>query len=184
MPGTVQSEEFDIGANGSAFYIPNNGVPDPEEKPADVNLEDSGDGSLYVSSTSGGQWMNYTVNIAQTRSYTFEARVSSVNSGNTFHVEVDGVDKTGPILIPNTGAANVFNFVSVEDIFLDAGQRMIRLVVDGSGANKGNFDYFTISPYDPVVYCNPDYWELESCHMTGGYWDYDLCACNYGPLGY
>jgi hypothetical protein len=126
--------------------------------------------------------MNYTVNIVSTGSYSFEARVASPYSGNTFHVEVDGVDRTGPIYIPNTGSGDAYQFVVVNDIWLDAGQRIIRVVTDGAGSGKGNFDYFTINPYYPPQFCDPAWWELQDCQNGGGSWDYGLCACNYGCL--
>ena len=64
--------------------------------------------------------MNYTVNISSAGTYTFEARVASPFSGGTFHVEVDGIDRTGPVSIPNTGSGSAFQFVTVNDIWLDA----------------------------------------------------------------
>ena len=184
VPGMIQAEQFDIGDNRSAYYIPLAGMLNPEEKPDDVKLYDAPGGSVYIGSTSGGQWMNYTVSVAATGNYTFETRLASATGGNTFHFEVDGVNKTGPIPIPNTGSAQNFQFVRVENISLDSGQRNVRLVIDGNGHNTGSFDYFTISPYDPAEICNPSSWELNSCTQSGGYWDYALCGCNYGPLGY
>ena len=111
--------------------------------------------------------MNYTVNVASTGSYSFETRVASSGSWNTFHVEIDGVDRTGPIYIPNTGSGDAYQFVTVNDIWLDAGQRVIRVVIDGSGAGKGNFDYFTINPYFPPQFCNPEWWEIQDCQNAG-----------------
>lgn len=52
----------------------------PQVMPIAGNEEQS-----YVP-TSGGQWMNYTVKVASNGSYTFEARVASPFSSNTFHI--------------------------------------------------------------------------------------------------
>ncbi len=51
-------------------------------------------------------WMNYTVNVAASGTYTLEARIAwGDTQGGTFHIEFDGIDKTGPIQIPNTNWA-------------------------------------------------------------------------------
>lgn len=184
VPGRVEVEQFDVGANGEAYSVPGSGFAGIEKGSPDVSVYTAADGSSYVGSTFGGQWMNYTVNINSSGSYTFAARVASPSGGNTFHFEVDGVDKTGPIYIPATGSWEAFQFVTVDDVWLDAGEHIMRLVIDGAGQHFGNFDYFSISPYSPPTYCSPEWWEIQNCQNSGGYWDYGLCYCNYGPIHY
>lgn len=180
IPGTIEAEQFDQGSNTAAYYIPFTGELDPEEKPVDVDISDAQNGIRYVSSTLGGQWMNYTVNISSSRSYTFDTSVASSAGGGTFHFEVDGVDKTGPISIPYTGSDSTFQSVVVDDIYLDAGQHSVRLVVEGTGQNVASFDSFTVNPYIVPEVCDPPYWEIENCQWSGGYWDNYFCQCNYG----
>lgn len=180
IPGTIEAEQFDQGSNTAAYYIPFTGVLDPEEKPVDVDISDAQNGIRYVSSTSGGQWMNYTVNISSSRSYSFDTSVASSTGGGTFHFEVDGVNITGPISIPNTGSDSTFQSVVVDDIYLNAGQHSIRLVVEGTGQNVASFDNFTVNPYIAPEVCNPSYWEIRDCQYYGGYWDNYFCQCNYG----
>jgi hypothetical protein len=183
VPGVIQAERYDgTGADGvSGSFVPDDGnnPPDilvynyPEVLPI-PGAEESG----YVP-TVGGEWMSYTVNVSASGYYTFTARVASANNSNTFHLEVDGVDVTGPIYIPNTGSGNTYQFVSVDNIPLEGGQRTLSVVVDGAGPDKGNFDYFTVDPYYPPQYCNPEWWEIQDCQNSGGSWDYGLCGCAY-----
>ncbi len=140
-------------------------------------------GGSYVP-TVGGQWMNYTVNVSSSGSYTFEARVGSAIPGNTFRLEVDGVDVSGPIDIPYTGSETSYKFVSLNDIWLAAGPHVVTIAVEGTGTNKGSFDYFTFSPYTPSNECNPSLLELRNCRTTGGDWDYNMCSCGYGGVTY
>lgn len=179
IPGIIEAEQFDIGNNTEAYYIPFTGQLDPDEKPVDVDVYNAQDGSRYVGSTSGGQWMNYTVNISSTGSYSFDTRVAS-SVGGTFHFEVDGVDKTGSLVIPNTGSSSAFQSVIIDDIYLDAGQHTVRLVIEGSGENVASFDNFSVNPYLVPETCNPQYGEIENCNWNGGYWDNYFCQCNYG----
>lgn len=183
LPGVIEAERYDTtGDDGTAgSLVPDDGTGDPGvinyNTPQVLPISGSEDQS-YVP-TAGGQWMNYTTNVASSGSYSFTARVASANGGNTFHFEVDGVDRTGPLYIPNTGSADAYQFVTIDDIWLDAGQRVVRVVVDGTGDGKGNFDYFTINPYFPPQVCNPEPWEIQDCQNSGGSWDYGLCGCQY-----
>jgi len=115
--------------------------------------------------------MSYTVNLASSGNYTFTARVASPNSWNTFHLEVDGADITGPIYIPNTGSGDTYQFVGFDNIPLVAGQRTLSVVIEGSGAGKGNFDYFTIEPYFPPPV-------LSALRDTQGRPDHKFARCN------
>ncbi|HKR61671.1 MAG TPA: carbohydrate-binding protein, partial [Pyrinomonadaceae bacterium] len=183
IPGAVQAENYDsTGPDGTSGSF----VPDDGSSPADIiaynypqvlpvpGAEENG----YVP-TVGGQWMSYTVNVASSGYYTFTARVASASTWNTFHVEVNGVDVTGPVYIPNTGSGEIYQFVSVNNIPLEGGQRTLSVVIDGSGPDKGNFDYFTIDPYYPPQICDPEWWEIQDCQNSGGSWDYGLCGCVY-----
>jgi len=170
IPGAVQAEEFDIGDYGVAFSVPPPADPNDEEG-SSVDTYDASDGSTSLMSVSG-QWTAYTVNIAASDTYTLNARVASPY-GSVFHVDVDGVDKTGSISIPNTGSWDSYQMVTVSNIALDGGQHVMTIVMDSGG---GNVDYLTWSVYRP---CNPTNFQLTSCWNHGGDWDYDICRCVY-----
>ena len=55
-----------------------------------------------------------------------ETRLASLGAGGTFHVEVDGVDRTGPIPVPDTGAWDTWQTIGSTAIPLTAGQRVLR----------------------------------------------------------
>ena len=180
VPGVVEAERYDTtgddGTEGS--FVPDDGITDPMNNyPQVLSISGSEDQS-YVPAT-GGQWMNYTINVSSSGNYSLMARVGSLTTGNTFHFEVDGVDRTGPIAIPYTGSADAYQFVTVNDVWLDGGQHLMRVVVDGNGPSAANFDYFTINPYFPPQVCDPQPWEIQDCQNSGGSWDYGLCGCQY-----
>ena len=186
VPGRVEAERFDEDNNVAGAFVPDDGSYGSGDDvlylyPLVNPL--SGGGSDYVW-TVGGQWMNYTINVASSGSYTFEARVASPSSYNTFHVEIDGANVTGSMSIPNTGSGDAYQPVAFENIWLEAGRHVVSIVVEGAGQGKGNFDYFTFSPYTPPWICDPPWWETQNCQQSGGYWDYGLCACNYGGYYY
>ena len=60
--------------------------------------------------------------------YLLETRVASGNPGGTFHLEFNGVDKTGLIDVPNTGGWQTYQTVVKTGISLAAGQQVVRVV--------------------------------------------------------
>jgi hypothetical protein len=94
------------------------------------------------------EWLKYSVSVAQTGSYTLEARVASVGAGGIFHVEVDGVDTTGPLNVPSTGGWQIWQTITTGRVSLTAGPHVLRVVFDTNGASGwwGNLNYIRWSP--------------------------------------
>ncbi len=168
IPGTIQMENFDSGAEGSAYHDTTSGShgqdydqpgnPTPSfRQPTDVDIYKwSGYSNGYLVLGHAGEWLNYTVSVATTGAYNMQAQVAwggAAGSLGTFHVEVDGVDKTGPIQIPDTNWT--FATVNKSGIQLTAGQHVLRVVWDTNAGNGyvGDIDYLSFqaasgqSPY-------------------------------------
>jgi len=128
-------------------------VVSPTSTPVDVGLTtDQFSGGYYVGWTREGEWLKYTVNATETDSYVLGVRVANVGSGAQFRLEVDGVDVTGPVSVPNTGGWDVWQTVSLSGITLTEGQHVLRLVmvtrnVENSGV--GNFGYILFESVNP-----------------------------------
>ncbi len=91
--------------------------------------------------------MNYTVNVISSGTYVFGTRVASRKPGGTFHVEVDGVNVTGSMSVPNTGGLQRWTDISTR-VTLMAGIHTVRVVFEAVGQSGaiGNFNYFTFRP--------------------------------------
>jgi hypothetical protein len=79
--------------------------------------------------------------------YRLDARVASRGAGGTFHVEVDGADVTGPLVIPDTTAWQNWTTISHDATVLPAGPHVLRVVVDRSGSDGvvGNLNWIELS---------------------------------------
>jgi hypothetical protein len=73
--------------------------------------------------------------VSATGTYALELRVASASTGGTLRVDVDGVDVTGTLVAPNTGAWQAWGTIRKDGIVLQAGQHRIRLVFVGAGTN-------------------------------------------------
>jgi hypothetical protein len=153
LPGTFQAENFDEGGQFVAYYDTSSGNKGGVYRAADVDLASTADagGGYYVGWTKAGEWLKYTVNVTTAGTYPLETRLANLGTGGKFHVEVDGVDKTGPLAIPNTGSWDTYQTFSTPAISFTAGQHVIRVVFDaaGTGGGVGNYNWFRISASSP-----------------------------------
>ena len=147
LPGTIQLEDFDQGAAGVAYRDLSAGNSGGEYRATDVDIEACDEGGFNVGWVYPGEWLRYTVNPSQSGTYTLEFRVASEGAGGTFHIEVNGVDRTGPISIPDTGGWQNWTTVTRSGVNLSAGSQAWRLVVDavGDGGDVGNFNYLRVT---------------------------------------
>ncbi len=88
----------------------------------------------YLIVMQAGDWMNYTADVAQTGTYTLQAKVAWGDAvGGTFHVEVDGVDKTGSLQIPNTGWGT--QTITKTGVAMTAGRHVLKVVAETNASN-------------------------------------------------
>jgi hypothetical protein len=147
IPGTLQAEDFDEGGAGIAYTDTTAGNAGGQYRATDVDIESSSDagGGYNVGWTRPGEWLIYTVNVTSAGSYTMEFRIASPTGGGTFHLEVDGVDSTGPMIVPNTGGWQSWTTVT-DQVTLAAGPQQWRLVFDGASGSVANVNYIRVVP--------------------------------------
>ena len=149
LPGTLQAEAFDEGASGVAYLDNSPGNDGGQFRATGVDIEATSDagGGYNVGWAFAGEWLKYTVNVGAAGTYDIEARVASAGAGGTFHIEVNGVDRTGPFTVPNTGGWQTWVTIRKTGLALAAGQQTWRLVMDTNGATTavGNFNYIRVT---------------------------------------
>jgi hypothetical protein len=146
IPGTIQCEDFDDGGLGVAYSDKNPSNDGNQYRTTGVDISVCSEGGFEVGSVFAGEWLEYTVEIASAGSYTVEARVASAGAGGSFHIEFDGVNKTGAIAVPNTGAWSSYRTAAKTAISLGAGRQVMRVAMDSNGQTGavGNFNYIRI----------------------------------------
>ena len=128
--------DVDTGNNGGAY------------RHDDVDIQPCTDGAACynVGWIVPEEWLAYDVNVSASASYVFTFRVATPNDDGSFHVEVDGVDVTGTIHVPNTGGWSSFRNVRSKAIDLTAGRHTVKLVAD---ADYFNLNYINVKPSTP-----------------------------------
>jgi hypothetical protein len=144
IPGKIQAEDFDYGGEGIAYHDIEAANQGGQYRPLEgVDIESCADtgGGYDVGWVRTGEWMEYTVNVGFAGAYTIEARVASnAAASGIFHIEFNGVDKTGNISVPVTGGWQNWTTVSAT-VTLSAGTQIMRFV---SSTNDFNINYFNI----------------------------------------
>jgi endonuclease/exonuclease/phosphatase family metal-dependent hydrolase len=138
LPGRVEAEDFDSGANGSAYWDADGGNNGGAYRSTDVDIEPSSEGGHNVGWTIPGEWTNYTVNVAAAGTYTLDLRVAAP-WGASMRVEFNGSDKTGSITLPSTGGWQSWTTVR-KTVSLSAGKQTMRVVFDTGNANLNYID--------------------------------------------
>ena len=147
----VQVEDFNNGGQGVSYYDLSAGNDGGAFRNSDVDVEASSDagGGYNIGWTGAGEWLSYTVSVPVAGTYALETRVAALGSGGIFHIEIDGVDRTGPIYVPDTGGWQVWTTVRHPGVTLAAGVQTWRLVIDTQNPDTGaagNYNWIRAVP--------------------------------------
>jgi len=107
-PREILASNFDLGGEGNAFhdldgsntgdnYRNNNGDPNAYA----VDIEGNGTNLGY---TGNGEWLLYTVEVQDAGVYVVEVSLSANGNDGKYHIEVDNVNETGSVNVPNNNS--------------------------------------------------------------------------------
>lgn len=152
LPGTIQAEDFDNGGEGVAFHDGTTANSGAAYRQTAVDLEASSEAGYNVGWISVGEWLAYSVQVAQTGNYVLDARVASAGPGGTFHIEFGGKNVTGALRVPDTGGWQNWKTLSMV-VPLTAGSQIVKVVFDSAGSGGvGNLNWFRVSAASPTPY--------------------------------
>ena len=136
LPARVEAEDYDNGGAGVGYSdsTPQNlGNAYRLTEGVDVEVGGSGYNVGYITD---GEYLKYTVDVANAGTYTAFFNVASWENGRTIAVSVDNTP-AGTVQVPNTGSSEVFVDVPM-NLNLPAGTHVLKLAFTG---NRQNIDY-------------------------------------------
>lgn len=135
IPGTIEIEDYDNGGQNLAYYDATTGNSGGAYRPSEaVDLQTATEGTAFKGWTNDNEWTKYTVNVAAAGTYTLVARVSTFSSIAACRVEMDGVTIAN-ISVPSTGGYQNWQNVTISNIPLTAGIKVMRFYVVVGGFN-------------------------------------------------
>ena len=156
IPATIQAEDFDNGGKNVSYFDTTSSNLGGQYRNTEVDIVAANEGGYSIGFTRPGEWLEYTFNVPTGGTFNLDARVASGGAGGVFHVEIDGVDKTGPINLTNSGGWQTYKTLTKTGIAIASGQHKMRVVFDSSNSSGDigdiNWIKFTAaSPTTPTV---------------------------------
>ena len=126
IPGKVEAENFDIGGEGFTYHDSDSknisGAYRPDEA---IDIYERLDGTYLVADNYPGEWLEYTVDIAEKGLYDITAATAAFAGGGTFQLKIGSVESEN-IVAPTT--YSWYNTKTVTfSMTLDAGIQIMRL---------------------------------------------------------
>lgn len=150
IPNTYLAETYTTGKEGITYHDTDTINEGEIYRHDGVDIEPCSDGNANIFSIKAGEWVDYRLNVPNTTNYKIEFRMSSPEGNGAFHVEVDGVDKTGRVTVPKTTGYQIWTTFSVTDIPLTSGAHTFRFVMEEAGFNFAGFVISFAEPDIPV----------------------------------
>ena len=144
IPGVIEAENFDIGKD-FGYYDLTVGNQGNAYRTTTVDIEANTDGGISgynVGWIQPGEWLSYTVDVTATGTYDLKVRVATQTAGKYFHIEMNGLNVSGNIAVPNTGGWAAFQTVTIPNVSLTQGVQAMKLVFDTGDFNL-NYVNFT-----------------------------------------
>jgi beta-glucanase (GH16 family) len=136
-PTKIEAEDFDLGGEGVAYHDTspgNTGNAYRTSEDVDVQVCTDAGGGYNLGWVIESEWLEYTIDVPAAGEYPIEVRVASQSIGGKFHLEFDGFNKTGDVIVPVTGGWQTWQTVSTTAM-LDAGVQLLKFVPIVEGFN-------------------------------------------------
>ena len=142
IPGLIEMENFDEPGYGTGndSYADNDSDDHGAESNGGKSYREGTGVDIYkkasgyvVGYNQSGEWLEYTVEVAEAGDYTMYAAVASANATSSFQLSIDGENITEEIAVPkNDGEENYDDYNKVRaNVTLTAGKHILRFTVTG-----------------------------------------------------
>ena len=144
IPGMIEMENYDEGGQSVSFSdkdFVNEGNVYREDGVDVVGLGCSDtlntkDCKGYaVGYTNAGEWMEYTLKVAEAGEYAFVANVATGLEGASFSLSMDGKAISDTVVVPQGDDWNTYGLVDGKTTALEAGEHVLRVTITGAFLN-------------------------------------------------
>ncbi len=150
LPGTIQAEDFDSGAEGMSFHDSDSDSQGGTSYRRDIGGVDivTGNGGYAIGYTVTGEWLEYTVNVKEAGIYSYDATVSSGATNSSISLslsEENGFTELTPTLpVPCVRENNWDTYRTIHGrllVPLEEGTHIIRLNITGGNCNIDKIEF-------------------------------------------
>jgi PKD repeat protein len=147
IPGIIEAENFDQGGQGVAYNddsVTNDGTSNyRSDERVDLGLTTDGGSDHFVGWLNSGEWLEYTIVVAESGTYKVNVRSGSGNSNNSFQLLIGGVSLTSSNLIVPSSANGWQNWLDVvsPEFELTAGEHVLRFQTSTGNLTVNRFEF-------------------------------------------
>lgn len=138
IPENIQFEYYDNGGQGIAFNDTNTGSNNSFRNDK-VGIASDGNDGYTIGNLIGNEWLEYTVNVANSGTYDFEFTFSSGRTGGGGSIGASLPDESISLftgfVFPNTGSYSTYQKLSKTGVPLTAGTHVLRFTIGSTGFN-------------------------------------------------
>jgi sialate O-acetylesterase len=150
IPGIINATYYDQGGEGISYHDLN-----PTNAGTGIRKEQGVDTEFRLpEGTIGGiqtnEWLEYTIDVPQDGKYDFEILYATTGRYGKFHIEVNGVNKTGTVSVLSTGSYSKFTAQKIKELALNKGVQVMRICFDFADYNMGSISVSQVMTSAPA----------------------------------
>ena len=146
IPGVLEIENYDLGGPDVAYHdVTAANEAGGTLRPGDaVDIGSDGNGGWLLGYVQQGEWLKFTVDVAETGRYSVRVRTASQQANGEFTLSFSGNDASTTVTTPNTGGWVAWQNIDANaELDLVAGEQEMRF--DVTGASAFNLDNITFT---------------------------------------
>ncbi|HYG39026.1 MAG TPA: family 16 glycosylhydrolase [Cytophagales bacterium] len=156
IPGEIEATDYDYGGEGIAYHDTDNKNEGQGLRGDEAVDTEFGDASkTNVGWINNGEWLEYTVTVAESNWYEAKIRAGSAGAPDSMSISFNDEVKFGPVKIKGTGSWSIFVAQSVGKAYLEAGEYVMRYKFFKGGYNVGKIA-FTVTTAPPAPEPEPE----------------------------
>lgn len=145
LPGRFDAVDYRAGGEGVGYddHDRANLGATYRDDAVDIQLSQGSGSAHNIGWIERGEWIAYDVEFEETTAYRFAIRVATTfncNSFQRFHIDLDGVNVTGSLNVPNTGEWQQWVDVDTEPMRVARGPHTLRIVAEYGGFNLASIN--------------------------------------------
>ncbi|HOI26965.1 MAG TPA: sialate O-acetylesterase [Paludibacteraceae bacterium] len=141
IPGRIEAENYDLGGEGYAYHDSDDKNEGESYREEGVDIE--GDDALgyKLGYTLTDEWLEYTVDVKEAKTYDWKASVSSGLEGAAFRLYMDDVEITDKIEVPQGEDWQTYATITGKTSALTAGKHVMKISVEGAYFNLDYIEF-------------------------------------------
>lgn len=151
LPGVVEMELYDEGGEGMAFHDSDDKDEGKAFRTEDgVDIEEFETGKYALGWTANGEWVEYTLDVKYTDSYTWTAYAASGSDGSAFKLYIDDKAISETIKVKNSGDWKTFKEYEGKTSELEAGKHILKIAIEADYVNIDKVEFKAVNEHPEV----------------------------------